>query len=128
MFHPFQPHHPHQSTSITTLIRRLLLLTIILILLVTTLQPNVAQARTSLPLEIQLGAIFEAGDDHLRTALFEAVAQVNRDKILLPKTNLSVTAFTVEPRDSFSGAKLGKFLAFDSRTFLISLISISTLP
>ncbi|KAH9403437.1 hypothetical protein TYRP_015327 [Tyrophagus putrescentiae] len=107
MFHlHLHPHHPQQSSSITTFIRRLLLLTIILILLVTTLQPNVAQARTSLPLEIQLGAIFEAGDDHLRTALFEAVAQVNRDKILLPKTNLSVTAFTVEPRDSFSGAKL----------------------
>lgn len=126
--------HQHSSSTITVIVRRILLLTTVLILLAglqtrpSTLMMVAVEARTSLPPVINIGAIFEAGDEQLRAALLGAVEQVNQDAILLPKTKLNLTAFTVEPRDSFNGAKLGKqkvwvsfFLYFLCNHFFSSL-------
>lgn len=59
------------------------------------------------------GAILENGDEQLLETLRRSLDQINQNRIVLPRTKLNITAYMVDPNDSFNAAKLG----IDCNTF-----------
>ncbi|KAJ6219803.1 hypothetical protein RDWZM_005615 [Blomia tropicalis] len=52
------------------------------------------------------GAILENGDEQLLETLRRSLDQINQNRIVLPRTKLNITAYMVDPNDSFNAAKL----------------------
>ncbi|XP_022249395.1 glutamate receptor ionotropic, kainate 2-like [Limulus polyphemus] len=59
----------------------------------------------ALPKVIQLGGLFEYGDEVLQTAFRYAIDRVNADHSLLPNTRLSADVEQVEYQDSFQASR-----------------------
>lgn len=58
-----------------------------------------------LPEEIQLGGLFEKGEEHLALAFRLAVARVNIEKKILPKTRLTTAVEILDKSDSFAASR-----------------------
>ncbi|KPM09535.1 kainate-selective ionotropic glutamate receptor-like protein 3 [Sarcoptes scabiei] len=59
-------------------------------------------ATTALPSEINIGAVFETGEEYLLDALRDIIDRINNDRKILPRTNLTISPNNIAiSRDSF---------------------------